>query len=133
MNRETIATTEFGAMYYYPETGIIHHILQRYEYGEPFRSFLSKGTDVVKERGATKWLSDDRSYATLTKEDIAWGRDVFGPNTVKAGWRYWAIALPKTVIGKMAMEHVIKMYSEIGLTVQVFDDPDEGMRWLESV
>jgi hypothetical protein len=133
MDRETIAKTDFGIMYYYPETKIVHHILQKYEFGQPFRDFLSMGTKAIGERGACKWLSDDRSYATLTKEDMEWGRDVFAPDTIKAGWLYWAIVMPEKTVGKMAMDRIIAMYSEMGLTVQIFAEPEEGMRWLKSL
>jgi hypothetical protein len=131
MERETIIETDFGVMYYYSKKGIVHHIIHKYEHGEPLRNFLLSGTRTLEKHGACKWLSDDRSYAALTKEDVEWGNAVFGPETVRVGWRYWAIVLPKSVVGKISLEYVIKMYADMGLTAQIFTDPDEGMAWLE--
>ena len=87
----------------------------------------------LKKNSACKWLSDDRSYSALPKEDVEWGVTYWGPKAVKAGWRYWAIVLPQSVLGKLSLGHIIDTYGELGLTVKVFTDPKEGMTWLEEL
>ena len=76
-------------------------------------------------------MSDDRSYAALPKEDLEWGVSHWGPKAVAAGWRYWAIVMPESVLGKMSHQHIIDIYGEMGVTVKVFSDPDEAMAWLK--
>ena len=50
-----------------------------------------------------------------------------------AGWKYWAIVMPDKIVGKMNMKRFIEDYSEKGLTIDIFSDPDEALAWLESV
>ena len=38
--------------------------------------------------------------------------------------------MPDKVVGKMNMQRFIKTYAELGLTIEIFDDPDEAMTWL---
>ena len=48
-----------------------------------------------------------------------------------AGWKYWAVIMPRMVFGKMNMRGWIESFSKQGVTVRVFDDPEEAMQWLE--
>ena len=132
MERETILSDDFVTLYYYPGKGVVYHILHKYKYGEPFRKFLMTGVETLRKNKGTKWLSDDRSYATLTKEDLEWGPAVFAPAAIKAGWKYWAIVMPEKVVGRMAMAHVVELYGKLGVTVQIVESPEEGMAWLDS-
>lgn len=40
--------------------------------------------------------------------------------------------MPEAIIGQMNMKRFIKMYSDRGVTVRAFTDPDEALKWLES-
>jgi hypothetical protein len=33
----------------------------------------------------------------------------------------------------MNMKHFIKLYSDKGVTVQLYDNPEDALKWLESV
>ena len=132
MAAEIIVDNEFITMWYFPDKRIVHHRLHKFSYGDTLRSALEAGVEQLRKHHAHKWLSDDRSYAALTKEDAEWGETYWGPSAVEAGWRYWAIVLPKSVLGKLSMERIIGIYEKLGLTVKVFSDVDEGMAWLEA-
>jgi hypothetical protein len=132
MDRTTIFENEKGSIYYYPGKKIIHHIMHEYQVGEDLRRFLETGAKLVKENDACKWLSDDRKYQALTKEDMAWGMETFGPKTIKAGWKFWAVIMPESTVGKMAMRRIIEAFESLGVTVQIFTEEDEAMSWLES-
>ena len=82
--------------------------------------------------GPKKWLSDDRNNAALSKEDMEWTQTDWHPRTIATGWKYWAIVLPKNIIGQMNMDYIIKRAAAEGLTVRPFTDPDEAMEWLEN-
>jgi hypothetical protein len=77
-------------------------------------------------------LSDDRNNSALAQNDVAWSKTDWFPRVMKAGWKYWALVQPEKVIGQMNMDRIVKDYSEKGLTVKIFSDPDEAMKWLES-
>lgn len=68
----------------------------------------------------------------LPPTDLEWADKVWFPQTVKAGWKYWALVLPEEVIGQMNIKRHIKLYKDRGITVEVFRDPDEAIRWLEA-
>ncbi len=124
---------EFSSVRIHTEKGIVHHQFKKYIYGEAFRLTLSTGAALMEKYRATKWLSDDRNNAALPKDDEAWGTNVWYPRVKKAGWKTWAVVLPKMVIGQMNMERFVEQYRNEGIEVRAFTDPDEAMAWLESV
>jgi len=128
----TIIDNEYATLLYHPEAKIVHHQFHQPLSGQPFRDVLIKGVETFKEHDAKKWLSDDRGNSALTPEDGDWGTNTWTPQVIEAGWKYWAVVMPKKIIGQMNMQRWIKMYEEMGVTVQVFSDPDEAMSWLES-
>ncbi len=101
-------------------------------FGDSFKNVLDRGYEVLKANNATKWLSDDRGNSALRTEDAGWAQKEWFPRVAAAGWKFWAIVLPQNIVGKMNMRQFIAQYAEAGITVQVFTDPDEALKWLES-
>jgi hypothetical protein len=132
MGKELILDSEYMTVWYYPEKKIVHHQMHKFTYGQALRDGLSAGAAIVEERGAQKFLSDDRKNTTLGKDDQNWAAAFWGPRVKKAGLKYWAIVLPEKIFGQMVMKQVVEEYAETGTTVQMFTDPDEAMRWLEA-
>jgi hypothetical protein len=132
MPKTTLIDTDYATLWYDTEKKIVHHKFHKYIYGPEFRNVLEKGLEVFKEKGAQKWLSDDRNNSALPAEDGAWGQQDWTPRMLEAGWKYWAIVLPQKVIGQMNMQRFIEDNAGLGLTMQAFTDPDEALKWLES-
>jgi hypothetical protein len=132
MSKDILIDTDYVTLWYDPEKKIVHHKFHKYIYGQQFRDALEKGLEVFKEKGAQKWLSDDRNNSALPTEDTNWAQSNWAPRVIAAGWKYWAIVLPEKVIGQINMQHFIDNYSEQGVTVKIFSDPDEARKWLES-
>jgi hypothetical protein len=84
----------------------------------------------MEQHGAKKWLTDDRTNSAPTKEETEWCKTVWEPSALKAGWKYWAIVLPKRMVGQMYMKN-LKQTKEIGVTIEFFDNPDDALAWLE--
>ncbi|MCL4249168.1 MAG: hypothetical protein KJ065_13560 [Anaerolineae bacterium] len=133
MNRETILETDYATLWYYPDSRIVHHQFHRFIHGEKFREVLETGLKVFRERGASKWLSDDRKNSALPQADAEWGLGDWNPRVFKEGWKYWAVVMPDKVAGQMNLNRLMKENIDLGLTVKAFEDPDEAMAWLESV
>ena len=129
---EKILENEYATLVVYPEKKIVHHTIHKFIFGEPFRNLMTKGADVYIEQGCTKWLSDDRKNSALSEEDIQWGQENWENRILDAGWKYWALVMPEKVIGQMNMKRIADRYDGMGVTVQVFSDPDEAMSWLEA-
>ena len=128
-----IVENEKITLVYHEADKIVHHTIHHEISGEDFRSVLLKGSDIFEEEGATKWLSDDRANGPFNEEDTDWSINVWSKKVVAAGWKFWALVLPEDVIGKLTLQGIVDFYAEMGVTVQIFSDPDEAMRWLKSV
>ncbi|MCC7205707.1 MAG: hypothetical protein IT323_00275 [Anaerolineae bacterium] len=133
MSSTTISDSEYATLWFYPDTKIVHHQFHKFIYGEEFRKVLEKGLETFKDKGAQKWLSDDRKNSTLSTEDTEWCQQDWFPRVFQAGWKYWAIVLPDKIVGKFNMQRFIDAYSKQGLTIEVFGDADEALKWLEAV
>lgn len=129
---ETVIDNEFITMWFYPDKKMVHHKFKKYVKGEPFRNMLLTSTKLMQEKGATKWLSDDSDMPVLSPDDEEWGRVNWFPQTVKAGWKYWAIVLPKMMVGNVNMKRLASEYSQAGITAEVFDNVEAARKWLES-
>ncbi len=131
MPLETIIDNEFVSLWYDPERGMVSHVFHRFLAGDAFRDALNAGTHTLKKRRATKWLSDDRNNSALSAADGEWAKTDWFPRTLRAGWKYWALVQPTSVIGKMNMKRFTEPYAKMGLTVRVFDDPTAALAWLD--
>jgi hypothetical protein len=128
----TIIDSDRATLWYHPESGIVHHHFKKAVHGKDFRDVLDAGLQIMKDRGATRWLSDDRNNSALNPEDSDWAENVWSEAAVKAGWQHWAIVLPEYVVGKMDMAQYIAGGRRKGVNVRVFSDADEGFEWLSS-
>ena len=131
MEKEIVIDNEFITVWYYPETKIIHHQFHKFAHGQTFRDALAAGAESLKKNGAQRWLSDDRKNTVVNDEDLQWTSTVWRPLVTNAGWKYWAIVLPEKAVGKMNMNRIIEDYADTGVTVQLFSDPDDGLKWLK--
>jgi len=132
MEAVTLYDHEQVTVWYYPEKKMIHHKMHQYLHGQIFREALMAGAEAMQKYRALKWLSDDRNNPVLNPEDQQWGIDVWQPKVIEAGWKYWAIIQPEQFVAKMRMMKLAEMYASLGVTVQMFSDPDEAMKWLEN-
>jgi hypothetical protein len=131
MAKEIIIDNEFISVWYHPEKKIIHHEFHKFTEGNIFREGLSSGAQVLENNHVQKWLSDDRKNSVLTEEDRKWTSTEWRPRVLKAGWKFWAIVLPEKVVGQMSMKRIIEEYAKTGVTVKIFDDPENALDWLE--
>ncbi|MBN1797573.1 MAG: hypothetical protein JW822_03290 [Spirochaetales bacterium] len=132
MLKEKIMENEYATLWYYPESKIVHHKFHKFIYGEKFRNILMKGADLFEEKGCTKWLSDDRKNSALPQEDLAWGDANWKPRVMNAGWKHWALLMPDKTAGKLNLRPLVEQYSKEGVTVEIFEDEDEALKWLEN-
>ena len=118
---------------YHEESQIIHHQWHQFIYGDNFRKCLMKGVELMEETGAAKWLSDDRNTGALAQEDFEWSTNIWRPRAFAAGWRYWALVLPEKITGQMSFRKILKTYyGDSPVNYSLFNDPDEGMKWLKA-
>lgn len=128
--RETIISTPRMSLYFHPVEKVIHHEMHSYPGLDTLEQVLLGGLEVMKERNAVKWLSDDRKGGALPKSHHEWGDTVWAPQAAKAGWRYWALLPPADALGSANMKRLVKVYAKRGIVVEMFGDTEEAMDWL---
>ena len=132
MAKIEIFKNEQMSVFYLQDDKIIYHIMHGQVEGKPFRDAILAATDALMKNKACKWLSDDRLNPALKQADQSWILEVWQPKVLKAGWKYWAIIMPEEAIGKMRMSVMASQYAKLGVTVNAFSSPDEGLKWLKS-
>jgi hypothetical protein len=126
-----ILETDAVSLRYYPGPKIVHHELRRFVHGKELREVLEKGLELLIAHHACKWLSDDRGNGPLTPEDADWAESEWGPRTLAAGWKFWAVVMPEKVTGQMNLRRKMALYENLGVIVQAFASPGEALSWLE--
>ena len=63
---------------------------------------------------------------------MEWGMSNWFPQTIQAGWKYWAIVQPEKVIAQLNMKKLVEDYAKAGIVAKFFSNPEEAMKWLES-
>ena len=129
---EVVHDSEWITVWYHPEVKVVHHQFHKAIRGEAFRSALRAGSAVLLSRGATKWLSDDRFVFILPQEDQEWAQTEWFPQTLKSGWKYWAIAKPEKAVVDLYLRRLAASYSAAGVRTELFTTPEAGMQWLAS-
>ena len=132
MEKETVLDNPDITVWYYPDKKIVHHQFHQFATGKNLQDGLNKGAETLEKNRANKWLSDDRKNTAIGKEDMEWTKTVWRPRVIEAGWKYWALVLPEKTVGQMAMKRIVQEYADTGVTVRIFSDPEEAMKWLEA-
>jgi hypothetical protein len=132
MAKRVILETEHVVLWYHTDKKIVHHRFNSFVYGDPLRSCMMEGCELLEKHAATKWLADDRRNSALPEEDLEWTVEVWQPRAIEAGLTYFAVILPKKTVGRMNRERIIKKAEEAGVVVKTFSEPDEGLAWLRS-
>jgi hypothetical protein len=133
MSTLTIMDSDGATLWFHPEARIVHHRFKRPVGGDELKEVFEGGLELFVVHGARKWLSDDRANYALAPDDAQWARDDWAPRAAAAGWDYWAIVLPKSVVATMDMRTHMDHGLRLGVDVQVFSDPLLALAWLESV
>ena len=131
MSRTMVLKNPHLTLWIHPDAKIVHHKFNKFTHGDAFRNGLDTGLELLKEHKAAKWLSDDRKNSALPREDMEWARTVWAPSAIKEGWKHWAVVPPINIVGQMNIKKCIEIYTEMGLNVKTFKDPDEALNWLE--
>jgi hypothetical protein len=126
----TVVDTPAATLKYHPDEKVVHHEFHTFMYGDAFRDVMNKGVEVLKTRGAHKWLSDDRGNSATTPEDTEWAANVWFPSAIAAGWKHWAIVMPVKLAGQMNMKRRIDQWRAVGVNAEIFENPESALAWL---
>lgn len=130
MSAELILETPRMSLLFHPRDRIVQHEMHQYPGRETLEAMLLRGLELLKEHGASKWLSDDRNGGALPRSHHEWGENVWAPQAIAAGWKYWALLPPAEAIGNSNMWRLVEAYAAKGVTVEIFRDVQAAYRWL---
>ncbi|NDJ63169.1 MAG: hypothetical protein GYB67_18765 [Chloroflexi bacterium] len=122
--------SEFATLVYNDEHQFVHHTFHKDIEGDDFRNVLLTGVEFLRTKNAQKWLSDDRNINRMSDEDTQWSIDVWSPTAIQAGWKFWALVVPETMAGQLAMIDFVQTYSHYGVLVRVFTELEPAREWL---
>lgn len=131
IDRETLLSNDKLTLWYVPRSGLLWHEIHEWVCGAPYREMLETGLTCMKERGLTKWLSDNRNNNALPPDDERWIHHDWFPRTLEAGWTHWAVVPPVKIFGEKNMRRYANRYETFGLATKMFADPVEARAWLE--
>lgn len=124
---------EYGLLEYHPQSKIVSHVFKPGIAGEHLRNLLNQGVDLLKQHGAVKWLADNRGFVDVLDEDAQWVNEVWINNAMKAGWKYWALVVPKDEAGRLNMVGFVQDFANLGVVTRVFTSVEPAHEWLLSV
>jgi hypothetical protein len=126
-----VLDNEMATVWVYPEKKIIHHKFKKFAYGDKFKEIMLTAADAFQKNECNKWLSDDSENSALRPEDRDWAFAKWEPMVIKAGWKHWALILPKLIVGQMNMKKISEHNIKLGINFKAFSNPNEAMIWLE--
>lgn len=129
----TAHDTDHATIYFHERTGIVHAVFTPQVGGAGLRDALNAGVELLRQRGANKWLSDNRQVPPLSDADTEWINNTWIHNAVNAGWKYWALVVPSDVKAQMNLNDIVQQFYSMDVRIMVFTDPNEAMDWLETI
>lgn len=134
MKKITVLEKDYATMVYYPEVKIVHNTFRGQPTSEQFRESLNAGVDALEKYGGSKWLSDDlENAAVFSPEDQDWADNDWYPRMVNAGWKTWAMVVPREIKARINLIDIIDKNLDRGIRIEVFSQTDEALQWLIKV
>ncbi len=131
MSEIIVFDNEFITIRYLPEKKCIYHTVHQPISGQPLRDGLLTGYEALQHYGLAKWVSDDRKNGPMSEEDREWGSVNINQRSIEAGWKYWALVVPKEVVAAGAMIPTMEAMHKLGLRMAVFSEVEAAFEWLE--
>ncbi len=130
MEKTEIINEDYMSLWFHPDLKIVHHKIKKPLPAGEFKRLLTTGADCLENNRCTKWLSDDSDVVAIAKEDNKWGDENWAPRVIKAGFKYWAVVMPKSALGSLMLKRFVNEYRDRGVTVEAFDSVDAAVKWL---
>jgi hypothetical protein len=104
-----------------------------YAEGKDYRESLEAALALVRQRHATRWLSDSRRLGPIRQEDQLWTVENFSPRLNAHGVRWVAIVSPQAAVSRLSVKQILtKTTSSSEIVSVVFDSPERAREWLRN-
>ena len=126
-------TTKNGQVEWLETDKIVVKTFSGFIYGDEMQNAFNAGLEAVKKNRGSKWLSDNRGLKPYRQEDVKWINDIWFPQMLKAGWKYWAVLEPENILGQVSMKNFLDFYQQMGITLRVFHTMEDALAWFRSM
>jgi len=130
MPYDIIIKNQYATVRYETDHKYMYHTFHKPISGQVFRQTMNTALDVLIEKQAIKWLSDDRNNGEFTAADIDFSINEWGPRAAKNGWRYWALVVPESIVGQIGMLDITNTFNNFGVNLTIFSDLEKARQWL---
>lgn len=131
MVANTILSNEYFDLLFHEEDKVVHHIYKPAMDSEHLYELLTAGTELLRDNGAKKWISDNRELVnTFNQKEADWVNEVWLPETIGVGWKYWAMIVPKDLIANADHIKYVESFYNSGVWVTVWPELDEAFKWI---
>ncbi len=128
-----LCTTQNGQVEWLETDKVVVKTFSGFIYGDEMKAAFNAGLEALRKNNGCKWLSDNRGLKPYRQEDVKWINEIWFPQAIKVGWKYWAVLEPKNILGRSSMKNFLDFYQQMGITLRVFNTMEDGLAWLKSV
>ena len=97
-----------------------------------YREALEMGLEIVKEKGAEKWLANLKHMKLISRADENWTNDIWFPKALKSTLKWMGMVLSDDVFNKVAVKKIMSQDQLNSLIVDHFNCTEDGLDWLKS-
>ena len=97
---------------------------------EAYRETLEKALELLKAKGAHRWLIDISEQKVTSLEDQEWLATDFIPRCSAGGLKQHVLVVPKSVLAQMGLNRVDNIVSAIPVEYVPFGSLTEARQWL---
>ena len=108
----------------------VRHVIKGFNKEDEWKSLLSTGIDILKEKGINRWLSDNRLNTVHPPGVNEWIEKEWVPAAIEAGWSKWALVEAEKALGKISERKFIDLFKELGVEVRLFSSVEEAEAWI---
>lgn len=128
--RKILSNDYFDLLFHETEK-VVHHIYKPPMDDNHLKELLTRGTSLMRESGAKKWISDNRRLVnTFSPEYADWTMNVWLPDTIDAGWKYWALVVPEEVAASADHIKFVESFYNSGVWVTVWVNVEDAYKWI---
>jgi hypothetical protein len=95
-----------------------------------YREALEMGLDIVKERGANKWLANLKQMKLISRADENWTNDIWFPKALKSSIKWMGMVVSEDVFNKSAVKKIMSNDQVKTLIVDYFTSKQDAIDWL---
>jgi hypothetical protein len=113
-----------------PEHHCVYAEFRTFANSTEFRAGTTKIIEAIRERHATRLISDNRKLEGVVYEDQLWLRDTWVPLAVAAGVQRIAVVVAHQGLGKIATEEIIGLFGETEFMTRTFESVPDAQKWV---